>query len=189
MVKIRPAKSEDAQPVARIVVEYFPGGDPRTMPEEIFLQRKEQRYEESTHHWRQIIEEIEQGLSPLSCLYVAENTAGEVIGFSYACPSKDEARPEDVGELDMLYIQEKHQRRGIGRALVQVTAAYMAHVGMTKLHICTPTDHTQGRRFYDKLGGKVISTRIDYDDDEVIPLVVYEWADLQELVNMEAQIR
>jgi GNAT superfamily N-acetyltransferase len=185
-MKIRPAKIEDALPVAQVIVDVFSGTYHGIVPDEVLQQRKH-TYDESAHRWREVIEAIEQGRSPLSCVYVAENAEGEVIGMSYACPSKDEARPEHVGELDMLYIRENYQRQGVGSALVQVTAAHMARVGMTTLHICTPTAHTQGRRFYDKLGGKIVGTREDHDNGEVIPLVVYEWANIQTLVNLGAK--
>ena len=40
-----------------------------------------------------------------------------------------------------------------------------------------------GRFFYERIGGVIIGERDDFTDGELIPLVVYEWADLQELAS------
>lgn len=182
-MNIREATIEDALPIARIIVDYFSQVTPEMPPDEA-RQLREQEDESTARRWRRTIQAIAQGREPLSCVYVAED-AGEVVGMAYACPSKDETQPKEVGELDMLYIKRSHHRRGIGTALMKAAATHMAGLGISRLQLCTPTDHTQGRRFYDKLGGKIVGSRVDYDNGDVIPLVVYEWADIGELVRLD----
>jgi ribosomal protein S18 acetylase RimI-like enzyme len=185
-MKIRPAQVDDAMPMARVFVDTFLGVTRDSMSEEAFQKRKEEwRYEEFAQKWQKTIAEIDGGLTPLSCIYVAEDETGEVVGFALTCPSKDQEEAEGVAELDLLYVLESHQRKGFGRALVKATAAHLAPLGVSRLHILTPVDHTQGRRFYDKLGGRIIGTRDDYDDGELIPLVIYEWTDLPALAGID----
>ena len=181
-MKIRPAEPDDALPIAKVIIDTFYATYPGPASKQGLDEFKQSIYPESAARWRQRIEDIASGAAPRSCIYVAEDEGG-VVGISYACPSKDESAPDGVGELDMLYIRESHQRQGIGTALVGITAEHLARLDVTTLHICTPTDHTQGRRFYEKLGGIVVATREDYEDGEIIPLVVYEWTDLAALVQ------
>jgi ribosomal protein S18 acetylase RimI-like enzyme len=185
-MKIRLATTGDTLPMARVFVDTFLAVNRGVMSEEWMQKRKQAwSYELFAHDYQQAIVETAEGIRPLTCLYVAEDETGEIVGFSLGCPSKDETDPEEVGEIDLLYVRESHQRKGIGRALAQITAAHLARLGMTRLHILTPVDHTQGRRFYDKLGGRVVGTRDEYDDGELITLVIYEWADMQTFAGIE----
>ena len=183
-MKIRPASYEDALPMARVIVDTFLSSNRGIMSEAAWLKRKQEwTYEVSAGNWAEAVEEIKSGKTPLCCLYVAEDERGEVVGLAYGCPSKDAADPKEVGEIDILYVRESHQRKGIGRALAQATAAHLARLGMTRLHICTPVENKEGRVFYDRLGGQVVSTRDDYEDGELCVLVVYEWPDMQAFAN------
>lgn len=187
-MKIRPANIEDALPMAHVIVDTFLAANQGLMSAQALQRRKEQwTYEASARDWQETMQAIAQGSSPYTCLFVAEDDGGEVIGFAMGCASKDKDAPQDVGEIDILYVRESHQRRGIGRALAQAAAAHLADVGMTKLHICTPEASTQARRFYDGLGGRVIATRDDYDDGELIVLVVYEWRDIRLFADLGKQ--
>ena len=191
-MKIRPANMDDALPMAHVIVDTFLAANQGIMSEQALQRRKEQwTYEASARDWQETMQAIAQGLSPYTCLFVAEDEGGEVIGFTMGCASKDKDAPQnvpqDVGEIDILYVRKSHQRRGIGRALAQAAAAHLADAGMTKLHICTPKASTEARRFYDRLGGRVIATRDDYDDGELIVLVVYEWRDIRLFADLGKQ--
>ena len=73
--------------------------------------------------------------------------------------------------------------QGIGRALVQAVAAYLAQEGMPTLYIAALAASEPARRFYESLGGQLVGTREDYDNGVLIPLVVYGWADTQALIS------
>ena len=185
-MKIRPAIWEDTPAMARVIVDTFLASNRGIMSDAALQRRKESwTYDVSARAWQQVIDEIAQGNRAATSLFVAEDESGEVIGFAMGCPSKDGADADDVGEIDILYVRESHQRQGIGHALAQATAAHLAHAGMTKLHICTPEANIQGRRFYDKLGGRIIGTRDDYDDGELIVLVTYEWEDIRAFADLD----
>lgn len=182
-MKIRPATVEDAPGMARVIVDTFLASNRGIMSPEALQRRKQTwTYEVSARNWRRAIEEMTEGDSAI-CIYVAEDEGGQVVGLSLGCPARDETATAEVGEIDVLYVAESHQRRGIGRALAQTTAAHLAGWGMRKLQICTPVANTQARRFYNKLGGRIIGTRDDYDEGEVIPLVIYEWANIQAFIQ------
>jgi ribosomal protein S18 acetylase RimI-like enzyme len=168
-MKIRRARFEDALGIAHILVDAFG-------------KREEWRYEGTAHLWEERMREIAEGIAPRSCIYVAVDEADEVLGFSLGCPSKTEGDLEEIGEVDFLYVRADRQRQGIGRALTQTVAAELEKMGMTTIHILTPVESTEARRFYEILGGRDVGRRDDYDDGEVIPLVIYEW-DSRELTG------
>jgi ribosomal protein S18 acetylase RimI-like enzyme len=186
-MKIRLAQIEDAPEMARVIVDTFLATNRGVLSEQAWQRRKEEwTYEVSANNWRNAIDEIADGVEANSCIYVAEAETSEVVGLAMGCPVKEEAEAKAVGstaigEVDVLYVSQSHQRQGIGRALLQATAAHLARLGMTKLHICTPVANTEGRIFYDRLGGRIIGTRDDYSDGELIPLVIYEWENINAL--------
>jgi ribosomal protein S18 acetylase RimI-like enzyme len=183
-MKIRHARFEDADAIAHVLVDTFMASNREVLSEEAWQRRKrEWTYEVSARNWETVLTELADGSDPLSCLYVAEDEHGEIVGMCYGCPAQESKPPIDTGEIDVLYVLESHQHQGIGRALTKVTAAHLARLGMTKLHICTPVANAPGRVFYERIGGVEVGGRDDYSDGERIPLVIYEWADIQQLVN------
>lgn len=192
-MKIRPAQAADAPVMARVIIDTFLETNRGLMSEAAWQRRKDEwTYDVSARYWLEVIEAIKHGDVPMMCLFVAEDERGDVVGFAYGCPSSDELENgEDcqvvIGEVDVLYVRKSHQRQGYGRALAQATALYLARRGMKKLHICTPDNSVDSRRFYEKLGGQVVKTRDDFEDEEKIVLVVYEWADIWAFANEEQQ--
>lgn len=166
---IRPARVEDAMGIAHILVDAFG-------------KQEEWTYEGTAQIWEERMHKIASGDTPRNCIYVAVDEANEVLGFSLGCPSKAEGAAKDIGEVDFLYIRADRQRQGIGRALAQTVAADLEQKGFTTIHILTPVASTEARRFYERLGGRDVGRRDDYEDGEVIPLVIYEW-NVQELIN------
>jgi hypothetical protein len=186
-MKIRTAQPEDALPMARVFVDTFLATYRGILSDEALAQRRAAwPYAPFAERYGQKLNDIEDGRINgkvvIECFYVAEGEgiANEVVGFAYGCPSKDDAAPPDVGELDLLYVREDHQGQGIGRALLHATAAHFARAGLRRMQLCTPVDHLQARGFYDKLGGRVVGTRTEEDDGETIHLVVYEWGNLSD---------
>jgi ribosomal protein S18 acetylase RimI-like enzyme len=187
-MKIRPAVFADALPMAHVIVDAFLVANRDIMSEEAIERReREWTYEVSARNWEDAIVEIGNDPTSRKCLYVAIDDFGDgtegVVGFALGCPSKTMSAPKHVGEIDILYVHNDHQRRGIGRALVQAVAADLAQKGMTAIHIVTPVALTASRRFYEALGGQVIGTTEDHEDGEVVPLVVYEWPDSRVLIE------
>jgi ribosomal protein S18 acetylase RimI-like enzyme len=191
---IRPGRLEDAPGMAHVIVDTFLASN-RGLMSDAALERRRQTwtYEVSARNWREVMQGIATGNRLHTCVYVAEGEDGQILGLALGLPAKEEEAALNTrenstsevraGEIDVLYVHLNHQRRGIGRALAQATAAQLTAWGMTKLYICTPDNNVQGRRFYDKLGGTIVGTRDDYDDGELIRLVVYAWDDIQAFIH------
>jgi GNAT superfamily N-acetyltransferase len=57
------------------------------------------------------------------------------------------------GELGALYVLPGWQGQGIGRALLQASAAWLAAAGHTGMLIWTLAENAPARRFYEAMGG------------------------------------
>jgi ribosomal protein S18 acetylase RimI-like enzyme len=72
----------------------------------------------------------------------------------------------------------RHQGQGLGRRLVQAVAADLAQKGMTTLQIGCLAANAPARRFYEAIGGRLVSERLFDEDGVMLPEVVYEWANI-----------
>jgi hypothetical protein len=54
---------------------------------------------------------------------------------------------------------------------------------MTKLHIATQAANVEGRRFYERIGGRVMGTRMVDEEGDLLQLVIFEWADIQSIAG------
>jgi ribosomal protein S18 acetylase RimI-like enzyme len=106
---------------------------------------------------------------------------GEFVGLARGGPSYEEGY-ENTGEIYALCVRESHQRRGIGRRLVQAVAAHLAEMGMTSLLIGCLAAGAPARRFYEALGGRVVGKREFDEAGGMLPGVLYGWADMRALV-------
>lgn len=181
-MRIRLARHEDATAMAHVIVDTFLLSNRGILSDAALRRRKEEwTYEVSARNWQRALAEIANEVNPHDCIYVAEDQSGEIVGISVGCPSGDITG--DIGEISALYVRESSQRQGVGRALLLATATHLAGLGMTKLHIRTQIANSQSRHFYEKLGGEMIGTAADDGDGELLPLAIYEWANIQVLTG------
>lgn len=166
----------DAPGLARVMVDTFLAANREIMsPAALRHRAATWTYAVSQGDWEETLRGIEQGATPLVCVYVAVDRQGTPIGLALGRP----ADPDDpsLGELDLLYVRVEYQGQGIGRRLFAAVAAHLAEQGMTALQLVTPAASQEARAFYERLGGQRVGTRDDLEDGITIPLVIYRWAD------------
>lgn len=76
---------------------------------------------------------------------------GEVVGFAHHLLHRSTWSPTWYGYLEDLFVAPTARSRGIGRELVEATAAAVAAAGATKLYWQTHRDNATARALYDRL--------------------------------------
>jgi GNAT superfamily N-acetyltransferase len=89
--------------------------------------------------------EVVQHLEVLGRGWVAE-VAGEVVAFSIANAAD--------GNLWALFVDPAHERRGIGRGLLEAAVAWCWERGLTRLWLTTE-ETSRARSFYEAAGWRV----------------------------------
>lgn len=111
---------------------------------------------------------------------VAESADDAIVGFSAFGRERSEDRVYQ-GEVYSIYLLEEWQGRGIGVQLMRLSARALHAQGHRGLLVWVLAANRNARRFYEKLGGKVLRSQpltIEGSDHEE---VAYGWRDTAEL--------
>ena len=119
--------------------------------------------------------------SGIDFLFVAENTAGEVIGFAGGGRAHDGIKGYE-GELRVMYILDAYHGFGVGRSLFNHIVARLVGDGIDSMLAWALKDNPY-RKFYEKLGGKVIGDRLYEKGEKYYPAVGYGWKDIRKLAE------
>jgi ribosomal protein S18 acetylase RimI-like enzyme len=77
--------------------------------------------------------------------------------------------------LEMLYVLPEHQKRGIGRVLLQTFAARMAARDVTAMWLEALAKNGRARRFYKRAGGVEVDRRWAFSGTKPIVILTYAW--------------
>jgi len=88
---------------------------------------------------------------------VAENDAGDIVGFASGGKERSGKYIGFEGELYAIYILKEYQGHGIGRALVTAIAEEIKRMGWTSMLILVLKDNN-ACQFYETLGAKKLDT-------------------------------
>jgi len=172
-LKIREALPADAAAVARVQVETwhttFVGTLPRDFLDGINLEAQTPRWDEELND-----------PSRASFVFVAETGGGEVVGFA-SCGPERKGDAEFDGEFYAVYILEAFQRAGLGRALALAVVERLAAAGFRSMLVWALEVNDAGRRFYEKLGGRLARTGSITRGAHTFPTVGYGWPDISAL--------
>ncbi len=174
-MNIRPARPEDTPAMARVRVDTWKHSYRGVVPDEILAHLS---YEDVEQRWyKSLWDEGMQGVS-----FVAEDTAGKIVGIAITGPIRKEIGEEYKGEIYVLYVLPGSQRQGTGRKLVRACALWLDQAGLTPIMLWT---FAQGpaRSFYESLGGTVIGDQELAFGEKTIKEVAYGWREINSLVN------
>jgi ribosomal protein S18 acetylase RimI-like enzyme len=172
-LKIREARPEDAAAIARVQVETwhttFRGTLPRDFLAGINLESQTPRWEEELND-----------PARASFLFVAETGDGEVVGFA-SCGPERKGDADFGGELYAIYILEAFQRAGLGHALTLAVVERLDAAVFGSMLVWALEVNDAGRRFYEKLGGRLARTGSITRGPHTFPTVGYGWPDITAL--------
>jgi GNAT superfamily N-acetyltransferase len=87
-------------------------------------------------------------------IYVAEDELGEIVGFADGGAERTHD-PIYKGELYAIYILQTHQRKGLGRCLVQTITEKLSRLEINSMLVWALADNS-ACQFYLELGGKQV---------------------------------
>lgn len=163
---IRDAVMEDAAAIARVQVDTWRSAYHNLVPSEVLDSLS---YEKRTEYWSNVLSrEV-----PDRMFLVAEEEAHDVVGFC-VCGVNTDQDSDFAAELYAIYVLEAHQGRGTGRSLFEMCRRWTSDRGMRSMIVWVLRDNPY-RRFYEAMGGELVSERVISIGEAELPEVAYGW--------------
>lgn len=167
-IRIRAARADDADAVARVYVESWHDTYAAILPKRLLCAMTPQG---QAARWRAAIT-----ASRREQVLVADCGRYGVVGMSSLGPSRDAALGYD-GEVYTLYVDPDFFGRGAGRALLQGGFASLRARGFSS---CMVWAHARNpaRFFYEAMGGRLIAERVQQMMGDAVPEAAFGWRKL-----------
>lgn len=175
-MQIRQATMADVAAIARVHVDSWRTTYKGLLPDDYLANLT---YEQRESLWREILSK------PVghSLVYVAEDHAGNIVGFASGGPERS-GDPVYTGEVYAIYLLERWQGQGIGRQLTITLVRQLIQRGFTSLLIWVLADNPS-RRFYEALGGQQVRDRLQMTGGVELMDVAYGWLDARTLIDVQ----
>lgn len=118
-------------------------------------------------------------------IFVAENEAGEIIGFAAGGPEQTSTFHYQA-ELYTIYILEEYQQQNIGKRLFKVVVEFLEEKHYQNLLIWALEENVN-RRFYESLGGQLVASKPISICGKKLLEVGYVWDNINDLLTQLAQ--
>ena len=168
MVKIRAAQISDACGIAKVHFAAMQSTYRDLMPDDFLASRT---LEERIAKWNETFE------SDYDILLVAE-FEGNIVGFCGGAKNEHEGTKDKYQyELKKIYILKEFQGQGLGKMLIDEFVNKVRELGYNSMLLWVLRSNPY-RRFYDKLGGKVIAEKEYHPAGQTLKGDGYGWDDL-----------
>jgi|UPI00068837AA ribosomal protein S18 acetylase RimI-like enzyme len=168
--QIRAAEVEDCDALGRLHVRCWRETYPGLMPEWVIERASAAN---RSLQWRQGLERGAEG--PI--VFLAEADDRSPAGFVAAGPARDAAFPWQA-EIYALYVLQRHQRQGLGMALVRTLGAALAARDRREAGLWVLSANAPVRAFYESIGGRAVHQRADKSEGWACDETAYLWQDL-----------
>jgi len=175
-ILVRPARAGDAVGIAKVHVETWRTAYRSLVDADHLAQLSVER---SAGRWAPRIGVLGE------FLFVAEES-GTIIGFCHGGPNRG-SEPPYRGELYSLYVLEEQQRRGVGRRLILALAEALQAASLGSMIVWVLTDNPS-RRFYEKLGGRLVGSKPVTIGAKTLEETGYGWTGLEALLDLRVRI-
>ncbi|WP_086993376.1 GNAT family N-acetyltransferase [Rhizobium sullae] len=174
---IRVALPSDATAIATVHVASWKETYDGLMPEAILAGLS---VTERTLRWQKILDQAEP---TLGTTFVAEHD-GSIVGFAHGADQRSPSLRDlgFTGEITGIYMLKSFQQQGIGTALMRATAEMLQARRHRAASLWVLRENAVARRFYERLGGELVSEKEDRRDTMTLVEVAYGWRDLSPLL-------
>jgi ribosomal protein S18 acetylase RimI-like enzyme len=112
-----------------------------------------------------------ENLNPHEKIFVAENTSGDIVGFSSGGKSRNDEFVHN-GELYAIYLLRDYQTMGLGKTLFESVVRSLKENGYSSMMLWVLKDNPSVE-FYKKQGGQIIGQkRISIGGEELDELAI-----------------
>lgn len=178
MIAVRRARLADASGIAAVHVATWRSAYANILPDEFLANLSITRL---THYYEHC---IRLGLSVhVAATYGGRGGEPPVLGFASA--SRNRASKLGDGEVETLYVLDDYQNRGLGGQLLRSSAKHLAQLGCRSVFAWVLRDNPSVF-FYQRLGGKIISTGTTLVSSQPIPQSAYAWDPIETLLDVNA---
>lgn len=179
---IRDALASDAPAIARVQVLSWRATYRDIIAPATLAALSEQHLTRSWLHW------LFSRQAGTLCRVLVDDSA-TVIGYAMGSRARDlPGEQTGVAEIQVLYLRPETTRRGYGQQLMAAMARGFDRLGYQQLHIWS-LDENPSRPFYDRLDGKVQSTRLTTLRGQSLREVLYVWPTLTDLIDGRSVLR
>ena len=109
-------------------------------------------------------------------VFTAREADGPIVGFALGGPPQPRL-PGYLGELHAMYVDESHQRRGVGTGLFHAVVSAFVEEGIDSMVTWTFIENP-AVRFYEHLGGRRLDERSIEIAGDRVEEVAFGWAEL-----------
>lgn len=169
---IRTANPTDAAPIARVHVDSWRTTYQGIVPADYLANLS---YRDRQSMWSEALTADQP-----TTTFVAETDAGDVVGFASAGPER-ESNPTYRAELYAIYLLQQHQNRGLGHRLVSAATHSLQQHGYRSMLLWVLEDNRPARRFYESLGGELVSRKAVTIGGANLQEISYGWKDITHL--------
>ena len=165
-VLVRRVKIEDANRIADIKIDGWQTAY-KGIIDDLFLNNMNKDIETSKR---------KNDIEKENNIFVAE-VKGNIVGF---CLFRDFIKDIDIYpdydcEVSSLYVDNNFKRKGIGKKLMKKVFEYLKKNGKKKMILGCLKDNYSSKKFYEKIGGKIIKTDQIEIGDKKYDLDIYEF--------------
>jgi GNAT superfamily N-acetyltransferase len=152
MTALRPARPGDAGTIAACHLACWAETYAHLAPPEVMAAHT---LESRTRQWAQT---LARAAPPPEGVFVLEDAAG-LAGFGRCGPQGTPGLEAWEGEVKALYLRQRVQRRGGGRALMRAMAGCLVAGGIGRCTLWVLTANGPARAFYATLGGRIVARK------------------------------
>ena len=109
--------------------------------------------------------------------FIVAEINNEIVGFCRYTDNMEKTpeTPEVDCELRALYVKPELKHNGIGKKMFQYAVNEFKNMGKTKMVLWCLKDNVLARKFYEKMGGKIIKERLIHIGNRDYEEVAFEY--------------
>jgi ribosomal protein S18 acetylase RimI-like enzyme len=143
IAEVRKATVQDASAIAVVHVRSWQVAYRGHMPDE-YLDGLD--VDKRANMWRQLAQDADK------IILVAEDSEGNIVGFSALGPSRDVDADPNTAEVAAIYVHPEEWKKGIGRALLSASLDQIRKRKFDQLTLWVLEGNQRARSFYESFG-------------------------------------